>query len=93
VKTRVPDKTLAPVPLGSWGELCIVGNGLARGEGEPADRTAARFVPDAWSGEVGGCLVRTGQIVRHLPDGDLEFQDRRADQSQGSLRRIRNSPR
>jgi non-ribosomal peptide synthetase component F len=69
-----------PVPVGSWGELCIAGNGLARDEGERADRVAERFVPDAWSREVGGRLVRTGKIVRHLPDGEVEFEDRLADQ-------------
>jgi hypothetical protein len=30
-------------------------------------------LPDAWSGEAGGRLYRTGETVRHLPDGKLEL--------------------
>ncbi|HEV7508315.1 MAG TPA: non-ribosomal peptide synthase/polyketide synthase [Thermoanaerobaculia bacterium] len=76
----VLDAALSPVPLGSWGELCIAGSGLARGYLGRPDLTAASFVPDAWSGQPGTRLYRTGDVVRHLPEGDLEFQGRRDDQ-------------
>jgi amino acid adenylation domain-containing protein len=80
VRVYVLDAKLAPVPLGCWGELGVAGAGLARGYLGRPDLTAASFVPDAQSGSPGARLYRTGDVVRHLPDGNLEFQGRRDDQ-------------
>ncbi|UOZ05562.1 non-ribosomal peptide synthetase [Amycolatopsis sp. WQ 127309] len=68
-----------PVPIGTEGELHIGGAGLALGYlGQPA-LTADRFVPDPFS-RSGGRLYRTGDIVRHRDDGELEFVGRHDDQ-------------
>ncbi len=73
----VVDEWLEPVPIGVPGELLIGGAGVGRGYlGDPS-RTAAVFVPDPFSGVPGARLYRTGDMVRYLPDGQLEFLGRR----------------
>ncbi|MEV7008137.1 amino acid adenylation domain-containing protein [Streptosporangium sp. NPDC051022] len=59
-------------PIGVPGELFIGGLGVAHGYlGRPA-LTAERFVPDPY-GEPGARLYRTGDMVRWLSDGTIEF--------------------
>ena len=77
VRVYVLDEKLAPVPLGSWGELCIADDPQAPTDEGRADLTAERFMPNAWSGAAGSRLYRTGEIVRYRPDGDLEFRSLR----------------
>jgi len=69
---------LDPVPIGVPGELCIGGPGVTRGYlGDPA-ATAAVFVPDPWNS--GRRMYRTGDRVRWLADGRLEFLGRMDEQ-------------
>ncbi|MGV9878666.1 amino acid adenylation domain-containing protein, partial [Streptomyces sp. NPDC003379] len=78
---------LQPVPVGVVGDLYVAGVGVGRGYlGAPA-KTAHTFVADPY-GTGGGRLYRTGDRVRYLPDGQLEFLGRRDNQVKIRGRRI-----
>ena len=72
----VLDQYMHPVPIGVLGELYIGGSGLARGYLNRPDLTAISFIPDPFSGELGSRMYKTGDLVRYLPDGNLEFMGR-----------------
>jgi amino acid adenylation domain-containing protein len=72
----VLDRHLRPVPDMLPGELCVGGAGVARGYLNRAELSAERFVPDALSGRRGARLYRSGDLVRRLPGGDIEYLGR-----------------
>jgi amino acid adenylation domain-containing protein len=72
----VLDRHLNHVPLGVPGELHIGGVGLARGYWNRPELTADKFIADPFQSTPGGRLYKTGDLVRYLPDGALEFLGR-----------------
>ncbi|WP_307814904.1 amino acid adenylation domain-containing protein [Streptomyces sp. DSM 110735] len=73
--THVLDERLSPAQPGVPGELFLSGVQLARGYVNRPALTAERFVAHDLAGP-GGRLYRTGDKVRRLRDGTLEFLGR-----------------
>ena len=83
LRAYVLDPRMEPVPVGSAGELCLGGAGIARGYLGRPSATAAVFVPDPFAArrpDAGGRLYRTGDLARVRPDGAIEFLGRTDDQ-------------
>src|SRR4029079_688616 len=74
-RAYVLDKRGRPVPVGIPGELWIGGRGVARGYLQREELPRERFVPDPFdtNSPRDGRMYRTGDRVRWLNDGSLEF--------------------
>ena len=72
----VLDQQQEPAPIGVAGELYLGGAGLAREYLRRPELTAEKFVPHPYSTEAAARLYRTGDQVRWLADGTLEFLGR-----------------
>ncbi|GAB7531348.1 hypothetical protein PS3A_37600 [Pseudomonas sp. 3A(2025)] len=79
-RVYVLDARQQPVPLGVPGELYIGGDGVARGYLNRPELTAAAFLHDPFSADEGALMYRTGDQVRWLADGNLEYLGRNDDQ-------------
>jgi amino acid adenylation domain-containing protein len=79
-QVHILDRKLGAVPIGVTGEIYIGGAGLARGYLNRADLTAARFIPDPFSGRPGARLYQTGDLGSYLEDGRIEFCGRADEQ-------------
>nr|WP_189663542.1 non-ribosomal peptide synthetase [Pseudomonas paralactis] len=74
----VLDAQQQPVPLGTVGEICIGGEGVAKGYLNRPELTAEKFVQDPFN--PGALLYRTGDLGRWTADGLLECVGRNDDQ-------------
>ncbi|MEH2062943.1 MAG: amino acid adenylation domain-containing protein [Nostoc sp.] len=78
------DSQLQPVSVGMPGELYIGGAGLARGYLNRPALTDARFIPNPFmkaeeysiTHSSQQRLYKTGDLVRYLPDGNIEYLSR-----------------
>ncbi|AKJ64146.1 non-ribosomal peptide synthetase [Kiritimatiella glycovorans] len=73
LRVYVLDAHRRPVPAGAPGELYIGGAGVGRGYLNRPERTAEHFLPDPFDGREGARMYRTGDKVRYLPDGRIDF--------------------
>jgi len=65
-----------PTPIGIPGELCLAGNGLARGYLNQPELTLDKFIEVELFGEPKR-LYKTGDLARWREDGNLEYLGRR----------------
>ncbi|NJO14389.1 MAG: amino acid adenylation domain-containing protein [Thioploca sp.] len=70
----VLDQNHQPVPIGVPGELYIGGAGLAQGYLNRPQLTTEKFISNPFSSH--SRLYKTGDLVRYLPDGNIEFLGR-----------------
>jgi amino acid adenylation domain-containing protein len=76
LSVHVLDAALQLQPIGVPGEIHVGGPSLAQGYLGKPELTAERFVPDPFSVQPGARLYRSGDLVRLLPNGDLEYLGR-----------------
>ncbi|WP_020412136.1 non-ribosomal peptide synthetase [Microbulbifer variabilis] len=79
MKAYVLNSRLKPLPIGAPGELHIGGAGLAREYLNRAELTAEKFIKNPFispEDEVNTRLYKTGDLVRWLPNGELEYLGR-----------------
>ncbi|NOT86422.1 MAG: non-ribosomal peptide synthetase, partial [Methylococcaceae bacterium] len=73
----VLDAYLNPVPVGVQGELHIAGGGVSRGYLHQPELTAEKFINNPFGT---GQLYKSGDLVRWLADGNLDYIGRADDQ-------------
>jgi len=74
----VLDSNGQPVPIGVKGELFIGGECVTRGYHNRPELTAERFLSDPF--RPGSRMYRSGDVVRYLPDGNIECLGRNDNQ-------------
>ena len=72
-KVYILDQNLQPLPIGVPGELHISSVGLARGYLNRLELTKEKFISNPFNS---GILYKTGDLVRYLPEGNIEFLGR-----------------
>lgn len=70
------DPCLNPVPIGINGELYIGGEGLAKGYLGQPELTNSKFISNPFNDDPASRLYKTGDIVRYLADGNIDFMGR-----------------
>ncbi|MBQ3364034.1 MAG: amino acid adenylation domain-containing protein [Muribaculaceae bacterium] len=78
VRLYIVDPQGHRLPVGAAGELWVAGPQVSRGYLNRPEKTAEVFIPNPFSTEEKyNRVYRTGDIVRYLPSGDIQFVGRR----------------
>jgi amino acid adenylation domain-containing protein/non-ribosomal peptide synthase protein (TIGR01720 family) len=75
-KYYVLNDDLSPVPIGVIGELYIGGEGVARGYLNRTDLTETKFIPNPFIEDYKTKMYKTGDLVKWLPEGIIEYSGR-----------------
>jgi amino acid adenylation domain-containing protein/FkbM family methyltransferase len=86
VELTIVNEYLREVPVGVVGELCLSGQGVARGYYNREELTAEKFVSHPHNAEK--ILYKTGDLVKWLPDGNIEYVGRKDNQVKINGQRI-----
>ncbi|MEO6228747.1 MAG: amino acid adenylation domain-containing protein, partial [Ferruginibacter sp.] len=73
-------KDMQECPIGVPGQLYIAGDGVARGYYNNSELTNEKFITDPFATQPGSKMYGTGDMVRWLADGNIEFIGRVDDQ-------------
>ncbi|MEH2123776.1 amino acid adenylation domain-containing protein [Nostoc sp.] len=76
IKLHIVDQNLQLVPVGVIGELCIAGIGVGMGYINDLQRTNEKFISNPFSDDESERLYKTGDLVRYLDDGNIEYLGR-----------------
>ncbi len=74
------DENLYHIPIGASGELFISGNAVSQGYINNPELTANSFLPDPYDNAIGQRMYSTGDVVKFLEDGNIEFIGRKDNQ-------------
>lgn len=77
---HIVDANQKLLPVGVVGELCISGDGVARGYLNRKDLTNQKFVDDPYGETTDAKMYKTGDLARWMEDGNLEYLGRKDDQ-------------
>lgn len=73
IEYHILDANLTPVPTNTIGDLYIGGAGLARGYFNSPALTAERFIPNPFAKTPGERMYNSGDLVRRLPNGEIDI--------------------
>ena len=78
IRLYIVDKQLNRLPVGAVGELWVSGPQVSRGYLNRPEKTAETYLKNPFTtDEKYGRVYRTGDIVRYLSDGNIQFVGRR----------------
>ena len=78
LRLYIVDKQFNRLPIGAMGELWVTGPQVSRGYLNRPEKTAETYIKNPFSDDPKHSRVyRTGDIVRYLPDGNIQFVGRK----------------
>ncbi len=78
MRLYIVDPQCHRLPVGAAGELWVAGPQVSRGYLNRPEKTAEVYIDNPFTSEKKYCRIyRTGDIVRYLPSGDIQFVGRR----------------